>query len=276
MLVGSITDLKPSNRKQHVVAGSHCGVATGILAANIGVASLICHDASAGMDNAGVAGLSMLDDWGIPAATVSHLSARIGDPHHICSHGLISFVNARSRALGIDEGMKTADAMQIFKKAPAPHHRARTDTFSGFRTQVYLLEGNTQIHLLDSASALCEQQHDEIVVTGSHAGLPNADSARALKTRVRFIAFNDAGVGLERAGIARLGPIGTLGIPAVAVDAMTARIGDGLSTLESGKISFANGPAMDLGTTIGMAITDAIKLIPQSPKPQNYIAQKRK
>ena len=51
------------------------------------------------------------------------------------------------------------------------------------------------------------------------------------------------------------------GIAAAAVDCMTARIGDGLSTYRDGVVSVVNGPARARGVAAGMTARDAARLL---------------
>jgi hypothetical protein len=50
-------------------------------------------------------------------------------------------------------------------------------------------------------------------------------------------------------------------MPAAAVAAMSARIGDGLSTYREGIISAVNEPARAKGVAVGMAAKDALRLM---------------
>ncbi|HEX9706430.1 MAG TPA: hypothetical protein VGA24_02230, partial [Steroidobacteraceae bacterium] len=70
----------------------------------------------------------------------------------------------------------------------------------------------------------------------------------------------DASMGIENAGIASLQVLGQAGIAAAAVSSMTARIGDGRSTLLEGVISALNREAELLGGQIGMKALDLARL----------------
>ncbi len=67
-------------------------------------------------------------------------------------------------------------------------------------------------------------------------------------------------MGIENAGIASLEVLGKAGIAAAAVSSMTARIGDGRSTLLEGVISALNREAMSLGGKVGMKALDLARL----------------
>ena len=71
---------------------------------------------------------------------------------------------------------------------------------------------------------------------------------------------NDAGKGLDNAGIAGLKVLEEHGIPVAAVSCMSATIGDGTSTYEEGEISTANEAAKKLGITVGMSAKEVLSI----------------
>jgi hypothetical protein len=66
--------------------------------------------------------------------------------------------------------------------------------------------------------------------------------------------FHDAGDGA--AGVTRLPVLAARGIPAVAVDGATARIGDGRSLWDSGIVAHLNDPAARGGAKRGMTVRE--------------------
>jgi hypothetical protein len=68
--------------------------------------------------------------------------------------------------------------------------------------------------------------------------------------------FNDAGVGLELAGIAALGALQAAGVAACTVAHDTARIGEAASTWATGVVSHANAAAAALGAVRGQKLLD--------------------
>ena len=119
------------------------------------------------------------------------------------------------------------------------------------------------------ASLVRTEDVGAVVLTGSHGGLIGGDPARALKADVLAAAFNDAGVGTDAAGITRLPALSARGIPAFAVDAMSARIGDGRSTYEDGIVSAVNDAARDLGAHPGMSACDFVSLVTERVTPHH-------
>jgi hypothetical protein len=107
---------------------------------------------------------------------------------------------------------------------------------------------------LDSNSLVTSQDIGTIVVTGSHGGILGGKPESALKVDALAAVYNDAGVGIDGAGISRLPALDARGVAAVTVDRNSARIGDARSTWETGKISHANALATAYGARPGMSI----------------------
>ena len=93
---------------------------------------------------------------------------------------------------------------------------------------------------LDSASLVAPEHRDAIVLTGSHGGLLGGRPETALKYDVRAAFYNDAGIGIDEAGVSRLPALDRRGIAAATVSAASARIGDARSTYEDGILSRVN------------------------------------
>ncbi|MEM8744690.1 MAG: hypothetical protein AAGF14_08670 [Pseudomonadota bacterium] len=257
-VVGSITHLGDADVDRHVCTGSHGGVAVGKYAAFRRVRSLICHDAGIGKDEAGIRALAFLDIVGLAAAAVDHRTARIGDADDMIARGVISRTNETAVQSGVRAGMTCEEAFGVFQHhapMPKPAERAAPETF---RRIAIAVSSGAQVHALDSASSITEEDAGRVVVTGSHGGLPGAAPAKAIKAEVRFAAFNDAGIGINDAGIARLAALEDIGVAAVTVGCESARIGDGLSTYETGVISHMNDHARALGARLDAPLRDVV------------------
>ena len=113
----------------------------------------------------------------------------------------------------------------------------------------------SRIIIANSATSLTEENKNDVVVDGSHCGLNVGHMMVA--TGVRGMIGNDAGRGLEDAGIASLKFLEEHGIPAASVVSMSAEIGNGTSTYAEGEISVANEVARKLGITVGMSAKEA-------------------
>ena len=119
-----------------------------------------------------------------------------------------------------------------------------------------------RIILADSASLVTPDDGDAAIITGSHGALIGGDPARALKSpTARLAVFNDAGMGLNRVGMARLPALDQRGVAAVTVAASSARIGDATSALETGVLSAVNLTASRDGCEAGMTLREAIRRI---------------
>ncbi len=116
--------------------------------------------------------------------------------------------------------------------------------------------GGLRIVIADSATSITRDNKNDIVVNGSHCGA-NIAPDYVLPNGARGMIGNDAGIGLEKAGIASLKILEDNGIPAAAVTAMSAEIGVGQSTYNEGVISAVNEVARKMGVTVGMPAKEA-------------------
>ncbi len=112
-----------------------------------------------------------------------------------------------------------------------------------------------KIVLADSAAAMDESNKGDVFVDGSHCGINVGEIS--LHAGVGAMIGNDAGMGKNDAGIAGLKFLDKSGIPAAAVAAMSAKIGNGKSTYEQGQISVVNEAAKKLGVKPGMSAIEA-------------------
>lgn len=123
--------------------------------------------------------------------------------------------------------------------------------------------------LLDSITDAGTAATGRVVASGSHGGVYPA--AVASNAGVHAVAFNDAGIGCQQAGIAGILALGRVGMAAIAADAMTCRIGDAADLHARGRISAANGPAEAMGVRSGMAVADALALLGDAPAPERTL-----
>ncbi len=116
--------------------------------------------------------------------------------------------------------------------------------------------GGLRIVIADSATSITKDNKNDIVVDGSHCGA-NIAPDYVLPNGARGMIGNDAGIGLESAGVASLKILEERGVPAAAVAAMSAEIGVGQSTYNEGVISTVNEVAKKMGVTVGMSAKEA-------------------
>ena len=243
------TKFPPEAREGVVACGSHGGRYPAYLAAQAGLKAVIFNDAGVGRENAGIASLTLLGQGGMAAATVSHNSCRIGEPADMMARGVISHANGPARAVGVEPGMPCRLAAQRLRDSRIAHVDIEPSPES--RTVIEPPGAIRRLVLIDSAAMVEPADVGQIVVTGSHGGLVGGDPVLALRVDGFAAVFNDAGIGVDEAGIARLPALERRGIPAFTVAAASARIGEAISTYEDGIISAANGPALALGAAPG-------------------------
>jgi hypothetical protein len=237
-----------------VVCGSHGGVTAALYGVRLGAKALIFNDAGVGKDGAGIAGLAVGGEYGVAAVAVSHESARIGDGADTYAEGVVSHCNAIAQRAGVGLGTRAADAAELLAVHP-----------SGVRDELAeppsepppfaLLGGEPAVVALDSFAQVDDTLGDAIVVTGSHGGLVGGV---ATSRRVGAAFFNDAGVGKDHAGIARVDALERHGIAAGTVSHLTARIGDAADSFECGRLSYVNAHARAAGLTAGQWLRDGI------------------
>ena len=250
----TITSVTSEHRGRIVVAGSHGGRYCGYLAARAGVVGVILNDAAVGRDDAGIGSLALLAPLGIPAATVAHDSARIGDAEDMCARGRISHCNEPARLLGCEPGGTCAEAVRRMASRPVPD--VSPEPPAGDEARFVLRparDGQPAVIGCDSASLVRPEDDGCIVVTGSHCGILPGRPGYGLGVRAGGAVFNDAGGG---AGTRRLPILDAQGIPGAAVDAASARIGEARSTWETGVVSAVNDLAAERGVRAGMTVPE--------------------
>jgi hypothetical protein len=257
VVADSITRVAPEAAGAVVVNGSHGGIYAAYVAAKLGVGAAIFNDAGVGREAAGIAGLQYLAALGIAAAAVGHLSARIGDGADMMARGVLTHANVPAAALGCRSGMPcraAATLLQPARSAPAEPPAAAEAAF-------LLIAEPPVVWALDSASLVGPEHRDAIVVTGSHGGLLGGRPETALKYDALAALFNDAGIGIDEAGMTRLPALAARGIAAATVAAASARIGEARSTYADGVLSRVNRLAAARGITPGMTARDFVAII---------------
>jgi len=119
--------------------------------------------------------------------------------------------------------------------------------------------------VVDSVTRLGPEAQGRVIVGGSHGGIYAA--YLAAKARAAGVMLNDAGLGLDGAGIAGLAYLDPLGIPAACCSHRSARIGDGFDLLGRGVVSHVNRAAGALGIEPGMRCREAAHRLAAAPVP---------
>jgi hypothetical protein len=259
LVVDSITKLDQSHRGQVLVAASHGGLYPAYLAAKAGLRGVILHDAGLGLDRAGIASLDYLDRLGMAAATVSHLSARIGDGADMTMRGRLSHVNRTAEALGCAPGQACREGA-LTMRAALPS-RAEPPDYAEARFLLRRAAGAPDVWGLDSNSLVRPEDAGAIVVTGSHGALLGGKPEAAIRATVLAAVYHDAGIGIDRAGISRLPALEARGIIAATVAGDSARIGDARSVWQTGALSALNPGAERAGARLGMPVPAFIEAV---------------
>lgn len=254
--VPSVTKLPARTDGAVLVGGSHGALYAAYLSAKAGARAAIHNDAGIGRDEAGVSGLAWAQEHGMAMAAVLSGSARIGDGADMLQRGIISRANPLAAACGVEPGQSVATAVERLKAAPWPHHRP-----------LPLAEGRSmagRILCVDSISLANLRDRGRVVASGSHGGVPSGEIAAGFRPLLAL--FNDAGFGMDHAGVAGLRILDLAGIAGATVSTMSARIGDGRSTLLDGFISEVNEAAYRLGGRVGSsALALALAVAEKAP-----------
>lgn len=239
------------------VCGSHGAPSAIGYGARAGLVGLIVNDAGIGRNGAGIGGLEVAAGIGFPVAAVSHMSARIGDGDDTYASGVISHVNQPAARLGVEPGMTGDRAADLLRSGTGSFAWPSDD---GPNRSVVEVDG-IGVLCSDSAANIEDQDHDRVLVTGSHGGTVGG---RTLVNPVLAAFFNDAGIGKQSAGIARVFALQKEGIPAGAVSHLSAMIGDAEDSLRNGELSVVNDLARQLGLRQGMSISEVIRHLADS------------
>ncbi len=110
-LLDSVTEGGEEQTGAIVVTGSHGGRSAARYALAYRPLLVVFNDAGIGKDEAGVAGLVILEQAGIAAAAVAHTSARIGEARDTWENGVLSRVNEAASALGLRPGARLRESL---------------------------------------------------------------------------------------------------------------------------------------------------------------------
>jgi hypothetical protein len=112
-VAGGTTAIKQKIPNDIVCSGSNSSrvMSDGVL--RMGAAGAIANDAGIGRNNSAVEGLFLLAQRGIPAASVSTMSARIGEGSSTWNDGTISIANESATKVGVKPGMSAKDAARL-------------------------------------------------------------------------------------------------------------------------------------------------------------------
>ncbi len=265
LILDSATQFEPRHSGRIVITGSHGGLYPGYLAAKAGVLGVSFNDAGIGIEAAGIASLLYLDRLGIPALTVSHLSARIADGADIAQRGIVSCVSKTAAALGCAVGQRIMAAAELMRAAVA--HAIEPPAYVEARTCLRAMRGEPEVWGIDSAALMEPSDLGRVIVTGSHGALLAGKSDHIVKGPPLAAFFNDAGIGIDEAGVSRLPLLDDMGVIGATVAATSARIGDARSSWQTGVISRVNRMARKAGGCEGGMLRDFVERLVQDQAP---------
>ncbi len=262
MTVPSCSACREGHQGHVVVSGSYGGRYNAYNASKWRVRGVVMNDAGIGKDDAGIVGLEFLDRIGVAAATADAQTCHIGDGDHMLAHGVISHVNQAAAALGCEVGQGVRDCAERMRAAPLPMQLPSAIT-EGNRHILRSNPGEPRLVCADSIGMIEPEDVGQIVVTASHGAVATGrpDTAVAPDVLACFFSDGGAGGGMDGAGIARLAPLDARGIPAAAVSADSAPIGDARALYHDGVLSHVNEAAARLGARPGMTLTAFVDIL---------------
>ena len=125
---------------------------------------------------------------------------------------------------------------------------------------------NVKVIAVPTVTKLGPEVAGAVLVGGSHAAV--FTTYLALQARPRAALLNDASIGRDQAGIGGLAWAEQFGFAMAAVDARSARIGDGADMLQRGTISAVNRHAAACKVEPGMSCSEAADLLRSAAGPR--------
>jgi hypothetical protein len=217
------------------------------------VKAVIAHDGGGGKDQAGISGLALAQHYGVPAAAVATMSARVSDAKSLYD-GVLSFVNDAARAHGVSPGQAVhTAAWTLLQTPPGRPHPVPPSPEDELRVLVRGTQGS--IVAIWRSSLVRGQHPRDVFLLGSHMSALVFRQVSAFMPR--GVIANDVGRAKDDSGIAGLPLLAGVGVAAATVGCMSARAGDALSTWNDGVISAANTVAEAAGVRAGMPAKEA-------------------
>ena len=253
VVLDCVTHLASCHAGEVAYCGSDGGIYNAHCAASAGIGAVIFNDAGIGRERAGVAGLALLEKLDVPAAAISHLSARIGDGKDGVARGVLTTVNGPAAKLGLKVGQSCHDALILLSAAklgtaplPVPLGGSR---FEAKEMRSWF----TKVMVMDAIALVKPEDKSQVVVAASHGGVIGNRSDLAIEHPVFACVMIDADRGIDNAGTRRLPALDEKGIAAACASAFSCRVGDGRSLWDDGFISTVNEMAQRHGGMIGQS-----------------------
>jgi hypothetical protein len=247
----------PDSAGNVIVSGSYGGEYNAYHAAKWGIRGVVLNDCGIGKNSAGIKGLPYLDRIRLAAATADVWTCHMADGEHMLAHGKISHVNESAAALGCRVGQSVAECAGLMTDGPVVN-ATPPEISGGKRYVLHDAYGEPKVLALDAAPMLTPEDAGAIAVTGSHAALFRGRPDNVIGPQLLAVFFNDAGVGLDAAGISRLPTLDERHMAAGTVSADSAPIGDARAGYSEGVISHLNRTAIAMGGKVGQPLRDFV------------------
>lgn len=117
--VDSIAFGLPQDSRNVLITAGHTGRSAVPYLLKVSPHGFICSDGGKGLDNAGTAGLEIVNRHGLAGATVDARRARMGNAMSSYRDGVISDLNELAHAAGVRMGMSAAEAALLLLKRNA-------------------------------------------------------------------------------------------------------------------------------------------------------------
>ena len=235
------------------MGASFAGVPTAAMALRGGVKAWIAHEGGPGKDEAGIGGLALSDRFGVPAAAIRTMEARLSNGRTLLT-GHVARANDAAEALGVRPGMSGEETAHLMLKAK-PNVRRPMDGLTDEDIHEMASTPKGKIYAVWSSSRVEGRHPNDVYCLASHGA--RVMTLYVLRIAPKGIICNDAGMGMDNSGCEGLWELDEHGVAAATVSTDSARIGDVMSTYEDGVISACNKTAEKVGVRTGMKASDA-------------------
>ena len=245
-----------AGKRDVLIGGSYAARMTIAWAMRLGARAIIAHAAGVGKDDAGINGLHLAQDYHVPALACETMSARLAVGESVYE-GEVGHANQVAQSLGVEIGQSVAEASNYLLDAEVGREVIVEESIDD---RIYELEqfpnGNIRASWgIPVLRSIQEPRPQDVFIQASHCGLTLVP--HVMKLNLRGVIANDAGRGKNDSGIASFPYLAREGVAVAAVGAMSARIGDVMSTWEDGVISCMNAVAEKRGVREGMRTREA-------------------
>ncbi len=239
-----------------LIGGSYAARMTMAWAMRLGARAIVAHAAGVGKDDAGISGLRLAQEYQVPALACETMSARLAVGVSVYE-GEVGHANQVAQSLGVEIGQSIAEASKILLDADVGREVIVEESLDD---RIYELEhlpdGNIRASWgIPVLRSIQEPRPQDVFIQASHCGLTLVP--HVMKLNLKGVIANDAGRGKDDSGIASFPYLAREGIAVAAVGAMSARIGDVMSTWQEGVISCMNEVAEKRRVREGMMTREA-------------------